>query len=130
MTVLMITAGPNTAGPDTAGPDTAGPDTAGPNGDRPEAGASGLSADGTPVLVPLPRIRRAGPRLDEAFTIDCADCCHQQTSVCDDCVVSFIVGRQPEDAVVVDAEQARAVRLLERAGLVPGVRHSRRASGD
>jgi hypothetical protein len=41
-------------------------------------------------------------------------------------VVSFIVGRQPGDAVVVDADEARAVRLLEQAGLVPGVRHSRR----
>ena len=45
--------------------------------------------------------------------------------VCDDCVVSFIVGRQPDDAIVVDADEARAVRLLEQAGLVPGVRHSR-----
>jgi hypothetical protein len=44
-------------------------------------------------------------------------------------VVSFIVGRQPDDAVVVDADEARAVRLLEHAGLVPGVRHARHASG-
>ena len=43
-------------------------------------------------------------------------------------VVSFIVGRQPEDAIVVDAAEARAVRLLEQAGLVPGVRHSRQVS--
>jgi len=50
---------------------------------------------------------------------------HQHTSVCDDCVVSFIVGRQPDDAIVVDADEARAVRLLEQAGLVPGVRHTR-----
>jgi hypothetical protein len=63
-----------------------------------------------------------------AFTIDCADCSFQHTSVCDDCVVSFIVGRQPEDAIVVDAAEARAVRLLEQAGLVPGVRHSRQVS--
>jgi len=61
----------------------------------------------------------------EAFTIDVVDCMHQHSSVCDDCVVSFIVGRQPEDAVVVDADEARAVRLLEQAGLVPGVRHVR-----
>jgi hypothetical protein len=27
---------------------------------------------------------------------------------------------------VVDADEARAVRMLEQAGLVPGVRHSRR----
>ncbi len=64
-------------------------------------------------------------RPPQAFTIDCADCTHRHTSVCDDCVVSFIVGRQPEDAVVVDVEEARAVRLLEQAGLVPGVRHAR-----
>ncbi len=64
----------------------------------------------------------------EPITIDCGDCVHQGTSICDDCVVSFIVGRQPEDAVVVDADQARTVRMLERAGLVPGVRHSRRVS--
>jgi hypothetical protein len=78
-----------------------------------------------PVLVPMPRMRPA----EDSFTIDCADCQHRQTAVCDDCVVSFIVGRQPDDAVVVDADEARAVRLLEQAGLVPGVRHSPQASG-
>ena len=66
---------------------------------------------------------------DGAFTVDCADCSHRLTSVCDDCIVSFIVGREPEDALVVDADEARAVRLLEQAGLVPGVRHQPRASG-
>jgi hypothetical protein len=64
----------------------------------------------------------------DAFTIDCGDCMYHHTSVCDDCVVTFIVGRQPEDAVVVDADEARAVRMLEQAGLVPGVRHTRRVS--
>lgn len=75
-----------------------------------------------PSLRPTPSLGDAGP-----LTIDCADCRHRLTSVCDDCVVSFIVGRRPEDAVVVDADEVRAVRLLEQAGLVPGVRHSRRA---
>jgi hypothetical protein len=80
----------------------------------------------TPVPVSLSRVRsRLGEDPPAAFTIDCADCTHQHTSVCDDCVVSFIVGRQPEDAIVVDVEEARAVRLLEQAGLVPGVRHTR-----
>jgi hypothetical protein len=79
----------------------------------------------TPVSVPFPSVR-SRPEVDPAaFTIDCAECMHQHSEVCDDCVVSFIVGRQPEDAVVVDVEEARAVRLLERAGLVPGVRHTR-----
>ena len=90
-------------------------------------------------IVPLP-LRRpmpttsalhqaAGGPGDGSFTIDCADCAHRATPVCDDCIVSFIVGRAPEDALVVDADEARAVRLLERAGLVPGVRHETRASG-
>lgn len=94
------------------------------------------------VVLPLP-VRRAhqsdgtpgpgrpmpGLRGDGSFTIDCADCAHRDTPVCDDCVVSFVVGREPDDALVVDAEEARAVRLLAHAGLVPGVRHEAQASG-
>jgi hypothetical protein len=59
--------------------------------------------------------------------INCDDCVMQHTSTCDDCVVSFIVDRQPGDAVVIDAEEERAVRLLANAGLVPRLRHQRRA---
>lgn len=84
----------------------------------------------TPTAVPVdsPSMRPSPtPASEGTLTIDCADCRHRLTSVCDDCVVSFIVGRRPEDAVVVDADEVRAVRLLEQAGLVPGVRHSRQA---
>jgi hypothetical protein len=87
----------------------------------------------TPVGDPLVMERstaaphEGGPTVPEPITIDCADCAHRHTPVCDDCVVSFIVGRQPDDAVVVDADEARAVRLLGQAGLVPVVRHSSRA---
>ena len=94
---------------------------------------------GTGVVVPLTRRRpgsapllpdsAASGRGDGSFIIDCADCAHRDTAVCEDCVVSFIVGREPEDALVVDADEARAVRLLERAGLLPGVRHEAQASG-
>ncbi|MGO8871903.1 MAG: hypothetical protein ACLQPH_10990 [Acidimicrobiales bacterium] len=80
-----------------------------------------------PVATPVSRSRHRST-VPEAFTIDCADCRHRGTSACDDCVVSFIVGRLPEDAVVVDADEARAVRLLEQAGMVPGVRHVREVS--
>jgi hypothetical protein len=59
------------------------------------------------------------------LTISCDDCRMQRTATCDDCVVSFIVGRDPGDAVVVDAAEARAVRMLADAGLVPRLRHSR-----
>jgi len=98
-----------------------------------------LGPGGAGVVVPLPPRRSkpaasalhavAGGPGDGSFTVDCADCAHRGTPVCDDCIVSFIVGRAPEDALVVDADEARAVRLLERAGLVPGVRHEARASG-
>ena len=61
------------------------------------------------------------------LTIDC-DCCELQgTSACDDCVVTFLLGREPDDAVVIDADEARAMRMLEHAGLVPSLRFSSRA---
>ena len=70
-----------------------------------------------------------GDDMADAFTISCDDCAMQGTSTCDDCVVTFICGREPHDAVVIDVEEARAVRLLEQAGLVPGLRHVRRSAG-
>jgi hypothetical protein len=54
----------------------------------------------------------------------------QNTTVCDDCVVSFIVDREPGDALVIDVAEARAVRLLARAGLVPELRHRPRVVGE
>jgi len=60
------------------------------------------------------------------LTISCDDCVMQHTSACDDCVVTFICGREPDDAVVIDAAEARAVRLLSQAGLLPALRYSRR----
>jgi hypothetical protein len=50
----------------------------------------------------------------------------QHTVACDDCVVTFICSRTPEDAVVVDVDEWRAVKLLQDAGLVPKLRHRRR----
>jgi hypothetical protein len=59
--------------------------------------------------------------------INCDDCVMQHTRACDDCVVSFIVGREPGEAIVIDVEEERAVRMLSDAGLVPELRHERRA---
>jgi hypothetical protein len=58
--------------------------------------------------------------------IDCEECVMQHTTACDDCVVSFIVGREPGEAVVFDVAEARALRNLSTAGLVPGLRHRSR----
>jgi hypothetical protein len=54
--------------------------------------------------------------------ISCDDCVMQHTPACEDCVVTFICGREPGEAVVIDAAEARAVRLLGEAGLVPPLR--------
>ena len=53
--------------------------------------------------------------------ISCDDCRMQGTDACDDCVVSYLVER-PEGAVVFDAAEERAIREMNRAGLLPGVR--------
>ena len=55
--------------------------------------------------------------------IDCGECVMAGTSACDDCVVTFIVDRKPGDAVVIDAEEERALRALGERGLVPRLRH-------
>jgi hypothetical protein len=61
-----------------------------------------------------------------SLIISCTECTMQGTSACDDCVVTFICGREPDDALIVDAAEERAVRLLGRSGLVPLLRHERR----
>jgi hypothetical protein len=61
------------------------------------------------------------------LTIDCDCCALRDTDACDDCVVSFLLEREPDDAVVIDADEARAMRMLERAGLVPTLRFSTQA---
>jgi hypothetical protein len=65
---------------------------------------------------------------DEPFTIDCDRCALQGTSACRGCLVSFVLDRAPGDAVVIDVEEARALRVLTRAGLVPGSRFEASAS--
>ena len=64
--------------------------------------------------------------MTEGLTIDCDDCRFQGTDACEDCVVSFICGREPDDALIIDAAEARAVRLLAGAGLIPDLRHEKR----
>jgi len=61
------------------------------------------------------------------ITIDCESCEFQHSSACDDCMVSFLLEREPDDAVVIDADEARAMRMLERAGLVPSLRFTSKA---
>lgn len=61
-------------------------------------------------------------------TIDCGECVMAGSAACGDCVVSCVVGREPGEALVIDAQEERALRLLGAGGLVPALRHRVRAS--
>jgi len=60
----------------------------------------------------------------DPIRISCDDCSMQGTDACGDCVVTFICSREPDDAVIIDAAEERAVRMLIKGGLVPDLRHS------
>lgn len=62
------------------------------------------------------------------ITISCEECALRETSACHGCLVSFVLDRAPGDAVVFDANEARALRVLHRAGLVPRSRFEAEAS--
>jgi hypothetical protein len=61
------------------------------------------------------------------LTISCEECKMQHTTACEGCVVSFICDREPDDAVVIDVAEVRALRLLGQSGLVPPLRHEPRS---
>lgn len=61
------------------------------------------------------------------ITVECESCVMRETVTCEDCVVTYLLGREPDDAVVIDAEEARAMRMLEHAGLLPTLRFEGRA---
>jgi hypothetical protein len=63
--------------------------------------------------------------MDDAITIECDGCRGRLLGACGDCVVTFILGREPDDAVIIDADEARVVRLLGDVGLVPPLRFDR-----
>ena len=65
--------------------------------------------------------------MGEPLRIECDRCVMQHTATCADCVVTFLGEGAPEQAVVVDGPEARALRLLGEAGLVPRLRHVPRA---
>lgn len=55
--------------------------------------------------------------------IDCDTCIMRRTDTCRDCVVTFLIERDEQAAVVLDFAEVRAMRMLADAGLVPTLRH-------
>lgn len=64
--------------------------------------------------------------MDEPLQISCDTCVMTATSACEDCVVTFLCSREPDDAVVIDAAEWRALSTLRSAGLAPPLRHQAR----
>ncbi len=62
------------------------------------------------------------------MVIDCEECVMDGTSACDDCMVTFLVGRERGEAVVIDPAEEREVRLLQGEGLVPQLRLVKRSA--
>lgn len=62
----------------------------------------------------------------QTLLIDCDECTLHATDACKDCVVSHLLGTEPERPVVVELAEARALRELDRAGLAPPLRHRQR----
>ena len=60
------------------------------------------------------------------ITIDCATCVMRDTPTCDDCVVTFLCDREPDEAVLLDLAELQALRRLAQAGLAPGLQHTPR----
>ena len=60
-------------------------------------------------------------------TISCDECSMRCTSACDDCVVTFLLSddteRSGHEVLVLDLDQARVVKLLGKAGLVPDLKY-------
>ena len=78
-----------------------------------------------PINMPITRDTTNEP--EGGLTIDCECCTLRNSDACDDCVVSFLLGSEPDDAVVIDADEARAMRCSSRPDWCPTLRFSNRA---
>ena len=75
----------------------------------------------------LPIESYSPPLADAALCIDCEECEFQHTAHCDDCLVSYLIGFEQDEPVMLDEDERHAVDLLAEAGLVPPSRFSHRA---
>lgn len=62
----------------------------------------------------------------DPISISCDECSLEGTRACDDCVVSFLLGSGETEAVIVDVMEARAMKLLHQAGLLPELRFEKK----
>lgn len=63
-------------------------------------------------------------RQDIEVSISCNDCIRRSTPDCSDCLVSFVLGEEP-DALVLSEADAHVVQLFTAEGLVPTLKFDR-----
>ena len=76
----------------------------------------------TPIHEPSSPATPTGS--EGSLVVDCETCSERHTATCDDCVVTFLLGRRPGEAVVIDLDEHRSLRILADAGLAPPLRHA------
>jgi hypothetical protein len=57
------------------------------------------------------------------IVISCDTCVMDGSAGCADCVVTHLLSPAPREAVLLDLDELRAMRLLADAGMVPTLRH-------
>ncbi len=60
------------------------------------------------------------PEVRGEMVISCSDCTRQNSSACDDCVVTFVCG----SLVAMAPEEADALALFQLVGLLPALQHA------
>ena len=76
--------------------------------------------------IPTPTRKPAGGSRDapeRVLRLSCDECSMAHPDACSDCVVAYICTREPDDAVVLDLDEHRALRRLAASGLLPELRH-------
>jgi hypothetical protein len=72
-----------------------------------------------------PDARVVAPGRRAGIVIVCDECAMQCTSTCDDCVVTYVLRADDEAPapLTLDVAEARVVRLLEQAGMIPALQY-------
>ena len=55
------------------------------------------------------------------ISIHCDDCPRGREAACADCPVLFLLGREADDAILIDVQEERALRVLRDADLLDAV---------
>jgi hypothetical protein len=65
---------------------------------------------------------------DIELSISCTDCVRRSTPDCEDCLVTFVLGDQPEE-LTLSSELADVAGLLSSQGMIPRLKFHRVAPG-